>query len=284
MTESKSPAPHILIVEDDVDLAEMLSAYFRVQTYVVDIATWGEDAIQFVHKKIPDLILLDIRLPDFDGFEVCRRLRAMHRTRHIPIIFLTEKRDRKDKLSGLELGAVDYITKPFDIKELHLRIRNSLRRAKLTNNQNPVTGFPEGDLVLDRLQEMLAGDDWGLVYAGIHHLHQFRDQFGFVASDDVMRAVSLMLQNALDESDDDNSFIGHVDENGFVLITSSKKCQELASGVEERLSTAIPYFYPATLLAQAKPEQPRLTAIIHTLTPQKGHYQTVQDIRNALNN
>lgn len=102
----------IFIVEDDVDLSEMLGAYFRVQGYEVAQAVRGEEAIRRINDEVPDVAVLDIRLPDIDGYEVCRRLRQSRRTQNLPIIFLTEKRERDDKLAGLELGAVDYITKP----------------------------------------------------------------------------------------------------------------------------------------------------------------------------
>ena len=98
--------PKILIVEDDLDLSEMLNAYFRVQNYEVMTAAWGKDAVQISSEHTIDLIVLDIRLPDIDGYEVCRQLRTQRRTQDTPIIFLTEKRDRVDKLQGLELGVV----------------------------------------------------------------------------------------------------------------------------------------------------------------------------------
>ena len=86
-------------------------------------------------------MILDIRLPDIDGFEVARRLRGNRKTREIPIIFLTEKRERGDRLKGLELQADDYITKPFDIQELRLRVRNALQRSRQGSLTNPVTGL-----------------------------------------------------------------------------------------------------------------------------------------------
>jgi DNA-binding response OmpR family regulator len=124
-----SDKPQILIVEDDLDLAEMLNAYFRVQNYEVLTAAWGEEALKISREQTLQLIMLDIRLPDIDGYEICRQLRTQRRTQDVPIIFLTEKRDRVDKLQGLELGVVDYITKPFDIQELRLRVRNAISRA-----------------------------------------------------------------------------------------------------------------------------------------------------------
>ncbi|RPJ18482.1 MAG: DNA-binding response regulator, partial [Chloroflexi bacterium] len=119
----------ILIVEDDLDVAEMLNAYFRVQGYEVFTVNWGEDGVRAAQTVLPDLIILDIRLPDIDGYEVARRVRTDRRTNEIPIIFLTEKRERIDRLQGFEVGADDYITKPFDVQELRLRVRNSLKRV-----------------------------------------------------------------------------------------------------------------------------------------------------------
>ena len=101
--------PKILIVEDDLDLSDMLGAYFRVQNYEVRTAAWGQEAIKISREEDLSLIMLDIRLPDINGYEVCRQLRQNRRTQDLPIIFLTEKRDRVDKLQGLELGVVDYI-------------------------------------------------------------------------------------------------------------------------------------------------------------------------------
>jgi DNA-binding response OmpR family regulator len=118
--------PHILIVEDQANTAEMLTTYLRGQGYEVTAVGWGRDALAFVEGTIPDLVLLDIRLPDIDGYEVCRRLRIRQRTKNIPVIFLTERREREDKLMGLATGAVDYITKPFDVQELRLRVQNVL--------------------------------------------------------------------------------------------------------------------------------------------------------------
>lgn len=144
MPDAKSK---ILIIEDDLDVAEMLNAYFRVQGYEVFTVNWGEDGVRSCLTVQPDLVILDIRLPDIDGYEVARRLRGDRRTSEVPIIFLTEKRDRSDRLQGLELGADDYITKPFDVQELRLRVRNALKRVSQGSLTNPVTGLPEGALV-----------------------------------------------------------------------------------------------------------------------------------------
>ncbi len=258
----------IFIVEDDTDLLDMLTAYFRVQGYDVSNATRGEDAVRAIIDEPPDIAVLDIRLPDIDGYEVCRQLRRSRRTRSVPVIFLTEKRERKDKLSGLEMGAVDYITKPFDIQELRLRIRNALRRSRLNSLVNPVTGLPEGPLVQEKLAEMLARPDWGLVLAELRGLNKFRDRFGFVATDDVSRAVMLMITKAVQENTDGEDFLGHGDTGDFLVITSAARSKQLAESCRKRLRSAIHYFYPAVERQQIDqlPDSERLTVNVVSLS------------------
>ena len=118
----------LLIVEDDLDTAEMLNTFFQGEGYGTHVVNWGEEAVKACQKDPPEAVILDVRLPDIDGFEVCRRLRDSFLTAHIPIVFLTERNRQVDKITGLEIGGVDYITKPFDVKELGLRVRNALRR------------------------------------------------------------------------------------------------------------------------------------------------------------
>jgi DNA-binding response OmpR family regulator len=95
----------LLIVEDDFDIATMLQIYFSSLGYEINLAPRGSDALEKTRQKMPHLIVLDIMLPDVDGYEVCRCLRTQPRTSHIPIIFLTQKDERSDKIQGLELGA-----------------------------------------------------------------------------------------------------------------------------------------------------------------------------------
>lgn len=234
----------ILIIEDDVDLAEMLNAYFRVQGYEILTATWGEDGVRVAQEIVPDVILLDIRLPDIDGYEVCRRIRATRRTREIPIIFLTERRERSDKLAGLELGAVDYITKPFDIQELRLRVRNTLRRSAQSPLTNPITGLSERAAVDERLKGLLDRDGWALVIVSLGGLDEFREQYGFVAADDVLRAVSLMLSNTVQEAGDKEDLIGHLDPTSFVIMAEAGQAKNLQTTITKRLQPSIKYFYP----------------------------------------
>ncbi|MCA9998718.1 MAG: response regulator [Anaerolineales bacterium] len=258
----------IFIVEDETDLCEMLTAYFRAQGYDVKNANRGEDAVTAIQEVLPDLAMLDIRLPDIDGFEVCRRMREGRRTQNIPVIFLTEKREQTDIYGGLQLGAVDYITKPFDIQELRLRVRNALKRTQLPNQFNPVTSLPEGSIVSEQLEKLLARPDWGVVYIQMGGLTAFRDKYGFVAADDVTRAVSVMIGNALKDAGSPDDFIGHTNSHDYVILTTAGRQKRLADRCRMRLQPSIQYFYPALDRSRVKllPEAERLSIQVSSMS------------------
>jgi len=233
----------LLIIEDDVDIADMLNAYFNVQGYKVLICNWGEEGVKTCLSKLPDLVILDIRLPDIDGFEVARRIRTNRRTQNIPIIFLTEKREREDRLKGLELNAEDYITKPFDIQELRLRVKNSLRHTQQGSLTNPVTNLAEGSLVDERLQEWLSENDWALLIVSLDNFEHFREIYGFIASDDLLRASAIMLHDAMREVGGPNDFLGHLTPTEFLLVVEMDSLSPLKERIGQRLGESLEYFY-----------------------------------------
>lgn len=275
----------ILIVEDDLDLSEMLNAYFKAQGYEVMAATWGEDAVRMAQEFTFDIVMLDIRLPDIDGYEVARRLRGNRRTQHVPVIFLTEKRDRVDKLTGLELGVVDYITKPFDIQELRLRVRNTLRRVEQTALMNPVTNLPEGALVEEKLRDTLFQlSTWGVLSILIEGLDKFREMYGFVAADDVLRAVTLMMNNAIREVGNEGDFIGHLGLHEFVIISDMTKIPAIRERIEGRIRQSMEYFYPLKDRDKAKQAmlENRLRLLIAQVTAAEGELDDVEALRAAI--
>ena len=276
--------PRILIVEDDLDLSEMVSSYFRVQNYDVLTAAWGEEALQLAEANTFDLMMLDIRLPDIDGFELCRQLRSNRKTQDTPIIFLTEKRDRVDKLQGLELGVVDYITKPFDIQELRLRVRNAITRAQAPAANNPVTDIPEGELVDEKLTDLIKARDWALLEFSIESLSNFRERYGFVAADDVLRAVTLMLRNAVREYGEENDFIGHVGSENFIIITNPDAVEDIQDRIERRIAQSREYFYPLRDPIRAKEAvtDNHLNIVSGYLTDEDGPFDNLEVLKTKL--
>ncbi len=272
----------ILIVEDDLDVAEMLNAYFRVQGYEVFTVNWGEDGVRAAQTVMPDLMILDIRLPDIDGFEVARRVRSDRRTNEIPIIFLTEKRERTDRHQGFEVGADDYITKPFDVQELRLRVRNALKRVSQGSLTNPVSGLPEGPLVEERLSEVIHKSGWALLHISISHLEAFREAYGFVASDDVLRAISLMVHNTMKETGSADDFLGHISPTDFVVVISPDSLAPFQERIKSRLEQSLDYFYPIKDRENATRQGNRLSIQIYDVPSIYGRYTSVDQLKNEL--
>ena len=118
----------ILVVDDEIDLVETIRFSLQAEGYTVLVAYSGEDALNQARKENPDLILLDIMLPKLDGYKVCRLLKFDERYRHIPILMLTAKTQEKDKIVGIETGADEYMTKPFNMDELMEKIKAYLNK------------------------------------------------------------------------------------------------------------------------------------------------------------
>ncbi len=143
------PVGRILVVDDDPTVAEVVAGYLTRSGYQVDRAADGREALARAEAFRPDLLVLDLMLPEIDGLEVCRRLRATEHGATLPVVMLTAKGDEADRILGLELGADDYVTKPFSPRELVLRVQSVLRRSRAAAPA-PAAGLVRaGDLELD---------------------------------------------------------------------------------------------------------------------------------------
>lgn len=231
----------ILIVEDDYDISNMLNIFFSGQGYEVNVADRGSKALDRCRENLPDLVVLDIMLPDMDGYAVCKAMRETTRTSHIPIIFLTQKDERSDKIAGLELGADDYITKPFDIEELKLRVGTAIRTHQRLNMTDPRTGLPSARLIEDQLRTIMQDPNpkWTLLLVGVDNLAPFTDAYGFVAGDEVMRFTAMLLNEVVNTMGTLDDFIGHSSNETLVLITASDDVDAIEGTIRERFNEEI---------------------------------------------
>ncbi|MCM8764200.1 MAG: response regulator [Candidatus Omnitrophica bacterium] len=127
---------NIFIIEDEKDISSLIALHLRKAGFITLEFASGKDFLNFFKRKIPDLIVLDLMLPDIDGMEICKYVKSEQSYKHIPVIILTAKAEETDKIIGLELGADDYITKPFSIRELVARIKNILKRYDSSQEEN----------------------------------------------------------------------------------------------------------------------------------------------------
>jgi len=233
----------LLIIEDDADVAEMLVVYFDGQGYEVIHALSGGEGIGLARARFPNLILLDVMLPDMDGFDVCRTLRTTTLTKYIPITFLTQRDGRSDKVAGLELGADDYVTKPFDIEELRLRIQGSMRRSSRETLQEAHTGLPTGALIED-MQRMVADESgWSRFDIYLRGLNDFRDKYSFIAADEALAFAAQTITAVANKHGTPEDFIGAFTEEHFIVFTKATALTVLTQTIANDFKEGVKKFY-----------------------------------------
>lgn len=235
----------ILVVEDDLDISKMLRIYFDSQGYEVLVANRGNDALETCKKKLPNVVVLDIQLPDIDGYEICRQLRSNTRTSYVPIIFLTQKDERSDRIAGLELGADDYITKPFDIEELKLRVEGAIRRSKREALTHPVTNLPAGKLIEEQLKQVKdSPESWRLLYFGIRNVNAFKEAVGPIHVNEMLIFLADLMRETVEAHGTMNDFIGQASDNDFIIVTTAESAPAICSTVVSRFDDESGVFYP----------------------------------------
>jgi DNA-binding response OmpR family regulator len=233
----------LLIIEDDVDVSEMLVTFFVGQGYEVFHAEEGAQGIALSRARFPNLILLDVMLPDMDGFDVCRALRTTTLTKYIPITFLTQRDNRADKVVGLELGADDYVTKPFDIEELRLRVQGSIRRASRDHLHETRTGLPSGPLIQAELKRLNGQTGWNHLDIGLTGFSAFREAYGFLAADGALGFAAQVITEVVGELGTLNDFIGTPHEAGFVIFTFAPDIAAFTAALIDRFNRRVQALY-----------------------------------------
>jgi diguanylate cyclase (GGDEF)-like protein len=286
-------ASQILIVEAEQDRADLLQKAFEPEGYEVLVANNGQKAWDICRRRLPQAVLLDINLPDIDGYELLRRIRGALRTRHIHVTFLTERRERRDKIASLEMGADDYILKPYDTEEIRLRIRNVLRRASAGNLIDPITGLPGSRLIQQQLRELLRRqDNWALLRVVIRHLDDFVETYGFLAGEDVLRTTGRILSETVDEWGGTSDFIGRSGGDEFVIITSVEVAMELNPLLARHLQDAGRTHYSPREREQgfvivhqtdgSQLEAPLLSVDVQMVTAADGPFHDIIQLTSAL--
>ena len=182
---------HIFIVEDEPDILELIRYHLSREGFALSVSTRGDEAARNIPFKKPDLVLLDLMLPGLDGLEVCRALKKDPQTAAIPVIMLTAKGEESDIVTGLELGAADYIVKPFSVKVLIARVRAVLRRRE-EPPPDKNTEIRIRDLVINpgRHEVLIKGKPVDMTFSELRILHALASRPGWVLTrDQIVDAV-----------------------------------------------------------------------------------------------
>ncbi|MGM5484766.1 MAG: response regulator [Nanobdellota archaeon] len=207
---SDNIAKRVLVVDDEPHIVELVKLTLTGKDKKVIESYSGMDALEKIKEQVPDVIILDLMMPGMDGYEVCRRLKNDTRTKHIPIIILSAKNDLKDKLKGINIGADDYLTKPFDPSEIEARVNNLL--ADQATGLNPLSGI-EGKMQFFDFIENHKGFVYRIEIKGIE---DFNKQHGARRGNELIRFVGRLVK----EKSDARLF--HPVYNVFVAVTDEK--------------------------------------------------------------
>ncbi|NJM07449.1 response regulator [Candidatus Gracilibacteria bacterium] len=235
----------ILVVEDQPDISSLLKIYFTSQGYEVLTAMRGQVALEICKKTPPSLALLDVNLPDMEGYDIGKALRASPRTRHIPIIFLTARGERRDRLIGLgEVQAQYYIVKPFDIEEVHTIVKNQLDDARRRNQLHPVTNLPTAEIINDQLRGLLTTNGWSLGLVHINSFESFTQSYGTVVGEDVLKFTALLLNEVVNDLGGEEDFVGQmVVGPDFVISTAPDRTKTIIERLIARFDEEVGLHY-----------------------------------------
>lgn len=233
----------LLLIEDDFDVADMLRMYFSAHQYDVLHADTGRNGVELARVKFPHLILLDLMLPDMDGYTIFQGIRSTAFTKYIPVIFLTQRDEAAYRIHGLEMGADDYITKPFDVEELRLRVNGSILRATREHLHEPRTGLPSGRLITEEIERRrYERQPYHALLFRVDGYDFFRDVYGFITANQVIEFAARSIHDVVGERGTQHDFVG-IDGDRFVVLTHTDDPRLLVRGIKESFGKGVRAFY-----------------------------------------
>lgn len=234
----------VLVVDDDPNVGLLISAVLKKYNYSVTTLYHGDEVLAFLKENKPDLILLDLRMPGIDGFALCKRIREAPDTRDIPVVILSGVSEVDAKVSTIELGADDFITKPFDVRELRARINRILKRKSADTALNPLTRLPGSPAIEEEVMRRVADNEsFAFCYVDADNFKAYNDVYGYAKGDEVIKRIAGLLTEKAKAVCGDDYFVGHVGGDDFVLVTAADKAEEAAAAVTGEFDRLIPGYY-----------------------------------------
>jgi PleD family two-component response regulator len=232
----------ILFADDDPHMREIVSSALRSVGHRVRLVADGRAALEGVRQMPPDLVALDQRMPGLTGFKVCRQIKTDPRLEHIPVLILTAQGHVEERIEGFNAGADDYLTKPFDSRELLARVQAMLRLTRQGLDRNPTSGLPGGEAIEREFQHRRQLErPFALCYLDLNDFKPFNDHFGFSAADAVIREVGSVLR---DVARDREAFVGHIGGDDFVVLCEREHARSFSQQAQELFETRLANHLP----------------------------------------
>jgi diguanylate cyclase (GGDEF)-like protein len=236
--------PKILIADDDEEIRDLLRYALEGEDYAVIEAHNGEEAVEKSRAEKPDLIILDVMMPKMTGFEACDVIRNDYTTCLTPIIMLTSLSQTKDKVTGIKLGADEFLTKPFEPYELTMRVEGLIRRTKEALAANPLTGLPGNVSVETDIKQKLEHNiPFSAIYIDIDNFKAYNDKYGFERGDGVIRFLATLVRDTVRRLGGKNDFIGHLGGEDFIVLTDPPRAEVICINIIEYFESHIPDHY-----------------------------------------
>ena len=248
MDQAAGPAPEpaaaaparILVTDDDPHIRALLQDVLESDGYLVDTAVHGKEAVEKVYRLPPDLMLLDVEMPEMTGWEVVAKIRSDALLQNLPVLMLTSLAGSDDKIHGLDLGANDYLTKPFNPGELLARVRGVLKRTRSQIEANPLSRLPGNNAIEREINARIAsGARFSVLYADLNNFKAFNDRYGFNRGDQIIIKTAQILIAARQEGD----FVGHVGGDDFIVVTTSERSEAVARKIIAEFEAMSPALY-----------------------------------------
>jgi diguanylate cyclase (GGDEF)-like protein len=272
----------IVVAEDDDAIAHLVAAALGDAGFLCLRAHDGDEAISLARREAPDLLILDVMMPHTDGLEVAKRLKADVLASRIPILMLTSLSAVDDRVKGLEAGADDYLSKPFDLRELNARVRALIRSAKRERDRNPTTNLPGSTAVEDHVNLLLKQKTaCALLYLDVEHFEAYADAYGFRKADDLVAELGGLVLERARAYGGGSAFVGHVGGDDFVIVVGAEEAEELAQDLVEAFDARIPRWYQH---ADTGPQQTakRMTLSIAVVRAPQPGAETADDLARVL--
>ena len=234
----------ILVVDDDPDILQYVKMNLELEGFEAETASNGIEALQVARRRPPALVLMDVMMPGMDGLTALRHLRNDPVTSSVPVVMLTAKALAKDRVKGLDLGADDYITKPFAVEELVARVGTVIRRAQQMRDVSPLTGLPGNFRIAGELEHRIeARQPIAVVYGDLDNFKAFNDHYGFMRGDSVIKYTATTLMEAAAACGDPDAFVGHVGGDDFIAVVNPELVDEFCTNVIQTFDDGILDFY-----------------------------------------
>jgi diguanylate cyclase (GGDEF)-like protein len=244
MNEKEANPIRVLVIDDERNILDIIKFNLEMEGYDVITSMEGEEALRLVHEVKPELILCDIMMPVLDGLEVCRRLKADGRTNQIPVVMLSARTQAQDKISSIEAGADDFITKPFDFSDLVARMKINLIRAKQKRDVSPLTSLPGSiSIEAETKQRISKNALFSVLYIDIDNFKPFNDLYGFPTGDKAVRLLASIVDEAVKKLGNIDDFIGHGGGDDFVVITTPERSSAIAESIINHFDQQIVVLY-----------------------------------------